>query len=414
MNSTVYKANREAMPANRRTQSSDGHRDAAVVPALGVPSSVAAVRTLGRHGVDPIAVSSNPKPPAFYSKYCAEQVIVPSPRESMDAYADALLELAGRDRVKALLPMREADIYALAANRAAFARRVDPVWPPFETLRNVQDRLTLLSLAEDLGIPTPDSQLLTEWPDTTDRLVVKSRYTIVVDEDDPGANYPGVEVIPRGASPSLDDAVEEMGHVPLVQEFIPNGGEYGFFALYDHGEPVATFQHERVRSGAYTGGASVYRRAIDIPTLERYGLALLSELDWHGPAMVEFRRSRRDGTFRLMEVNPRFWGSLALPIRAGVDFPNLYFQLATGERPTQNGYRTGVGSHVLRGELGYLYTVLRGSEYEEPPPLGGELLDIAHSLAQQPHFDFLSVDDPVPLGADLRNLASDLFDYSPS
>ena len=59
--------------------------------------------------------------------------------------------------------------------------------------------------------------------------------------------------------------------------------------------------------------------------------------------MVEFRRSARDGRFYLMEVNPRFVGSLDLAVAAGVDLAWLYVQLAAG-RPIvgPNRYRVGL------------------------------------------------------------------------
>jgi hypothetical protein len=59
--------------------------------------------------------------------------------------------------------------------------------------------------------------------------------------------------------------------------------------------------------------------------------------------MLEFRRSLRDGRYYLIEVNPRFVGSLELAIAAGVDFPWLYAQLAIG-RPIvgPNRYRVGL------------------------------------------------------------------------
>jgi len=43
--------------------------------------------------------------------------------------------------------------------------------------------------------------------------------------------------------------------------------------------------------------------------------------------MVEFRVDARDGTAKLMEVNPRFWGSLQLSILSGADFPYLLYNL---------------------------------------------------------------------------------------
>ncbi len=49
--------------------------------------------------------------------------------------------------------------------------------------------------------------------------------------------------------------------------------------------------------------------------------------------MLELKVDDADGTPRIMEMNPRFWGSLALALRAGVDFPWLLYQLASVRPP---------------------------------------------------------------------------------
>ena len=59
--------------------------------------------------------------------------------------------------------------------------------------------------------------------------------------------------------------------------------------------------------------------------------------------MVEFKKDIRDNQFKLMEINPRFWGSLDLSIASGIDFPYLLYKMAVeGDiKPTFN-YRTGL------------------------------------------------------------------------
>ena len=70
---------------------------------------------------------------------------------------------------------------------------------------------------------------------------------------------------------------------------------------------------------------------------------MLRSLKWHGVAMVEFKKDERDNEFKLMEINPKFWGSLALSIRCGVDFPYLAAQMAyTGDIKKAGAYKTGV------------------------------------------------------------------------
>lgn len=390
-------------------------RDAVVVPAISTASSLACVRSLGNQGVRPIAVSEDPAPPSAHSNHCGEWQRVPSPWDGLSAYRDELVALAERPAVKTVVPLREPDVYVLSRDRESFADHVATPWPDAETVRTAQDRVRLLEVAESVDVPTPASAPVDEWDGWEETTVVKPRYSIVVEDDVP--RCPGVQFVGDTDEPDVDDLTESMGHVPLAQEYVPGDGEYGFFALYDEGDPVVTFQHHRVRSYDYAGGASVYRRSVYDPELQSLGTRLLDELEWHGPAMVEFKRDARDGEFELMEINPRFWGSLSLAVEAGVDFPYRYFQLAandgvTTERDVGSSGLTGpdasddppydvdVGCHVLHGELSYLYSVLRAEHsHVEAPPLARESARVASSLLAEPRFDYLSLDDPDPFVA---------------
>jgi hypothetical protein len=53
--------------------------------------------------------------------------------------------------------------------------------------------------------------------------------------------------------------------------------------------------------------------------METESVRLLDALDWHGPALLEFKR-RPDGTYVLMEINPKFWASYALASHTGYRF----------------------------------------------------------------------------------------------
>jgi len=79
--------------------------------------------------------------------------------------------------------------------------------------------------------------------------------------------------------------------------------------------------------------------------------------------MVEFKVAP-DGTPYLMEINTRFWGSLQLAIDAGVDFPWLLYQLASGITPDPiPEYNVGVRLRWLLGDLDSLYLTLRDRRY---------------------------------------------------
>lgn len=380
---------------------SSPHPDTVVVPGIEAPSTVACLRSLGPRGVRTVVVSEDETTPGFASRYCDETVIAPDPADDLEGYGELLLDLAHRPSVRTIIPVREPDVYLLAKHKDAFAEHVGTPWPDFDRLQTVQDRKRLFEVAREAGIGVPETRPLTEWNDWDREAVIKSRYTIVVSDDEPGASYPSVRYHRPGASPDAETVIEEMGHEPLVQEYMSDPAEYGFFALFDHGSPVTTFQHRQIRGYKYSGGPSAFRESVDIPALEDAGLRLLERLDWHGLAMVEFKR--HDGEFKLMEINPRFWSSLPFSVAAGADFPYQYYRLSTGQPVEDQPYDVGTAGHLLRGEVGYLYSLLAHESplAERPAPVRSAGTVLA-SIARYPRFDYLSLDDPGPFVSDVR------------
>lgn len=390
----------------------DPNADAVVVPALArAPSSVACLRTLGRHGIPTIAVSEHSHAPGLRSKYADETVRVPDPAVRLDAYADALLALAERPDVATIIPLREPDVYVLSKHREAFEEHVSLVVPPLATLSRVQDRVELFEAARAADVGMPETAPLDEWEDWSKRIIVKPRFTLHAAEYYEGfershTHENSTSYVAAGERPDLDAYREELGHIPLVQEYVPDSDEYAFFALYDHGEPVATFQHRQRRAYKYSGGSSAYRESVDIPALSSAGRRLLGELDWHGLAMVEFLRDPTTGEFLLMEVNPRFWTSLPFTIQAGVDLPYYYWLLAKGRgREIESDYEAGLAGHLLRGELLYVYSLFfEDYPLVERPPRARALGQVAYSMLRHPRFDVLSLDDPGPFVRDIGNM----------
>ncbi|MFC7177449.1 hypothetical protein [Halosegnis marinus] len=96
--------------------------------------------------------------------------------------------------------------------------------------------------------------------------------------------------------PDLDGLCRTYGHEPVAQEFVPTTEEYMVAALYDHGEPLATYQHRQLRGNTYLGGGGVYRRSAYVPQLDSVARRLLDELDYHGLACIEYMRRPETGS----------------------------------------------------------------------------------------------------------------------
>lgn len=384
---------------------------AVVVPGVCEPSSTAVLRSLGRRGVDTVAVSEHAAPPSFVSRYCDEAVRVPSSTTASTAYRDALLSLARRESVRAVVPMRESDAYVLARDREAFAAHVAPVWPTADQLAAVQDRVRLYDLADRLDVPHPRTELLGAVSSWDRDLVVKARYALVADAYVDGASPDDARSPPKtvfldpGVRPDVAAIRERMGHEPIAQEFVA-GPEYSFRALFDRGEPVSTSLKRLVRGIKYTRGPSVCHRTVSVPALEAHGLALLEHLDWHGPASVGFIADPETGEYLLTEVNPRFWANLPMDVQAGVDMPHHYWCLATDRRESvASSYHAGTTTHYLMGELGHLQSVALGQDCPlvERPSLPRATWDVLTSVLADRRFDLLSRDDPRPFVRDAVN-----------
>ncbi|MGH9359439.1 MAG: hypothetical protein ACRD1O_09750, partial [Terriglobia bacterium] len=184
----------------------------------------------------------------------------------------------------------------------------------------------------------------------------------------------------------------------LAQEFIEGYG-VGYFALLRHGEIRAEFGHRRIRDVRPTGSGSALRVSVqpDVRVLDA-GRKMLRALNWHGAAMVEFR-VRPDGAPVFMEVNGRFWNSLALAVYAGVDFPALMAELAeNGDARPPASYRAGVRCRWWLGDFRHLVEVWRGKPAGYPGVFPGRLKTLIQFLSPVPGamHDNFELGDPMP------------------
>jgi hypothetical protein len=137
------------------------------------------------------------------------------------------------------------------------------------------------------------------------------------------------------------------------------------------------------------GRPSTLRESIWDPALQQRAEDLLASLGWTGVAMVEFKVDPRDGEPKLLEVNPRFWGSLHHAILCGVDFPFLLYRLAVdGDVDRVMRYQVGVRSRsLLHGDM--MHFLANPNRCHLTPRL--------HDFSIPD--DVLSADDPLPTQA---------------
>ena len=337
-------------------------------------STLAVVRSLGASGYEVHVTSVGGRSLAGASRFCASDRAVPDPMLDAAGYANGIAALLENLDADVLIPMTDASAVALLPLQSRCPETVIP-FPERATWEAASDKRRLLDLAEGLGVPVPDQVVIErraddhrpfiEW--ATGRgfpIVLKPHRSAVVDG---GA----VRTLGVSLAASAEEMRSKLASLPeiafpvLVQERIHGPGVGGFFLARD-GDVIASFAHRRLREKPPTGGVSVVRESVPLATevLEQ-STVLLRALGWSGVAMVEFKQDAETGTYYLMEINGRFWGSLQLAIDAGVDFPRelldvfLNGRSSAGEAASRSSYELGVRSRWLWGDVDHLLWILR-------------------------------------------------------
>ncbi|MBI96623.1 hypothetical protein CL656_05705 [bacterium] len=131
-------------------------------------------------------------------------------------------------------------------------------------------------------------------------------------------------------------------HERIIQKRIFGHG-IGFFAIYSKGKLLTYFMHRRIREEPLSGGSSTFAESIYEEEVYLESVKLLDGLNWHGVAMVEFKKCLKTGKFYLMEINPKFWGSHDLAIRSGINFSSLLLKISHIDSFAEfKGYDIGV------------------------------------------------------------------------
>ncbi len=157
--------------------------------------------------------------------------------------------------------------------------------------------------------------------------------------------------------------MHEIEPYPIIQEYIRGQG-FGYFALYDKKRNLkAQFCHKRVREYPVLGGPSSCCESTFDPDLIRTGRRLLESLEWSGLAMVEFKFDEVRKQHFIIEVNPRYWGSLPLAVYSGVNFPVLHMLSALGRdyAPVLE-YKLGVRVRFLENDIKAIVAEMRVQE----------------------------------------------------
>lgn len=327
-------------------------------------ASLAAVRSLGSKGLWVAVGEAAPESLAGCSRYCRQCVTYSDPYLSPRLFFEDILQQIESSGISFLLPITEATTYVLLRYRDELPDHIVLPFPSSEAVEQLANKNELFQLALEKSIPIPDTVICNDAKEGLKALNGLDRFPVVLKPFKSKVLVDGgiesTQVIVANTQEEARNAITSNSFFRFpfsIQSFI-NGTGQGVFALFDHGNPVCYFAHRRLREKPPGGGVSVLCESAPIEEqLRESAETLLRSANWHGVAMVEFRVAE-DGTGYLMEVNPRFWGSLQLAIDSGIDFPWWLYLVSTGQPVPEPVWKYRRVRWLL-GDLDRLYLVLK-------------------------------------------------------
>ncbi len=311
--------------------------------------SLSAVRSLGKEGFHVSVMGDSLFTTSFWSKFTNERIIAPLASTDPEAFGQALLNHLKSSPETILLPMEDATLSWVVMNKEKLKElNCHFLVPEQKSLQIALDKARTLDKARELKIPFPKT-LKPEAAEIFAEKFTKLPPGEFIAKPRIGAGSKGLLYIPKQSTTEWENHWNQFGPM-LIQERIPSHGiAYGVSLLMDQkGECVAQFVHQRRQQYPPSGGPSTDRQSVQAPELVQMSIQLLKSLKWKGVAMVEWKTDPRDKITKLMEINPRFWGSLELAVRSGMNFPKLYVQAALGEKLDHHvDYKLGVRSRWL-------------------------------------------------------------------
>ncbi|UCD91096.1 MAG: ATP-grasp domain-containing protein [Desulfobacterales bacterium] len=366
--------------------------------------TLATVRALGIMGVRVTVGESTRLATAAFSKYCHRRVVYPSPLFKASEFINFVKSEMVRRSYQMLLPMEDETVTLLSKYRSEFSQWTYLPVPSQQKLRFAQNKANVLKLAEKSGIPIPKTWYIHDISMLND-LKDELPYPVVIKPKN-SAGAVGV-FYPKNSKELMKQylTLHRRFPYPLIQEQIPShGAGYGASLLMDEaGRIKASFVHKRLREYPNTGGASTLRVSVRHDEILDMASTLLKTLDWFGVAMVEFKMDPRDRTPKLMEINPRFWGSLFLAVTAGVNFPYLLYRMSRGEKFTPvEHYQIGKKCRwLLPGDI---------LHFIHHPKKGDLLPGFFNFWEKHTAYDILSAKDPLPVLARILTPLTFLYD----
>ncbi len=282
-------------------------------------SGLGIARQLAGTGVRVVGLSAHPRIYGNFTRLC-EVRVAPNSQEQPQQLADFLLQIGPELHGAIVFPTRDADLLFLDRFRSDLEPFYKLAIPPRQVLFRVLDKAALSEIAMRAGIPVPRTTVVADRAQLQSRAesvgfpcVLKPVSSVHWRQ---GTNWKAVggrKAFRANSLVELQQLYERISRVQcelLLQEWIPGATDqilvWGGYARRDL-EPLTYFTARKLIQCPDEFGTGCVVESDQLPDLLEPSVRLCRALAYEGLAEIEYKRDTRDGTLKLIEINPRHW-----------------------------------------------------------------------------------------------------------
>jgi D-aspartate ligase len=307
--------------------------------------TLAAVREIGRRGVEVQVASPSPFRQAAWSRY-ARRLAAPDERDA-NGFLRWLLDHGDRNPGLALCATSDDLCFLLAAHQRELRKKFFLHTPGLEVLRQLLDKKLLHQHAEAAGLRTP-ATLFPADADEAVALAARARWPLLIKQRTQVLSRTLDKGMPVTTAPRLRGSYRAFRRRnrfdpevlarwpgvdrPMLQEYLPrsSGRIYCLSGFVAAGRSVTRAARKVLSHPRYLGIGLLFEGAEVIPRLEDGVLRLCRSVGYEGIFQCEFLE--HDGQHLLIDFNPRFYNYMALDHARGLSQAWLAYLAAAGAR----------------------------------------------------------------------------------
>jgi predicted ATP-grasp superfamily ATP-dependent carboligase len=324
-------------------------------------SVLAVCRGLAAGGYRVTAVAGKEQAAAHWSRSCSEAVVGPNPVTDPQGFVDFLRQLVVKDGYDVLMHGGEGSLLAISEHRAALEPHVKVGLPPHDAVLRSVDRVLLLELAAQAGLPPPESVVCANEEDTR-RAAAALGFPVCVKPAQSLLLIDGVlthrSLTTLENEAGLSSVLADYTPPFILQRFWPGAPVLSCSGLWAGGRLLGATTSRARRTYPPEAGTFSYVETVSPPehVLDRVG-QVVEGIGWEGLFQVDILEGP-DG-HGLVDFNPRPYRSLALDIKAGANLPALWCDWLLGGDPQPVRGRPGFRYRWESGELQHAMWQLR-------------------------------------------------------